>query len=201
MTKYLLANEVITTSLWKMLVTNPAFSEDLITKASPGKAAVCTYYVHIPGIDNATAGDFPDVASAKNGWRTDAILTGSFATGTWTFKIRLENDTKNGYSVKVAVRLSRSANADGSGATLIGVYESPNVLALPAAAEGSISDSWTANLEALTLSNEYLFAEYRVHIEVAGTSATCQHSFACDEDPAVADESIETTAFIPPINS
>jgi hypothetical protein len=199
MTKYLLTNEVIVTELWKILVTNPAYSEDLTTKASPGKAAVCTYYKFRPGVDNATAGDFPDIALAKSGWRTESALNGNFASGTWTFKVRLENTTKYGFSVKVAIRLSKSTNADGSNATLIIVSESPNVLALPASAGGSVSDTWTWSAPQITLSNEYLFAEYRIHIEVAGTSTTCECAFACDENPTVADESIETTTYTPTV--
>jgi len=122
-------------------------------------------------------------------------LTGNFASGTWTFKVRLESDTKYGFSVKVAIRLSKGATIDGANATLITVSESPNVLAIPASAGGSVSDSWTWSADAVALSNEYLFAEYRIHIEVAGTSTACQCSFAVDENPATADESIDTPTF------
>lgn len=199
MPKYLLTNEVIVTELWKMLETNPAYSEDLTTKAKVGKSAVCTYLKFRPGITETVAGDFPDIALATSGWRTEGALNGSFVAGTWTFKIRLENDTKYGFSVKVAIRLSRSTNSDGSNATLIIVSESPNVLALPASAGGSISDTWIWSAGSLTLSNEYLFAEYRIHIEIAATNASAQCSFACDEDPAIADESITTTTYTPSI--
>jgi len=199
MPKYLLTNEVIATELWKLLETNPSYSEDLTTKARVGKSAVCTYFKFRPAVLVTTAGDFPDISLAKSGWRTDTPLNGTFQAGTWTFKVRLENDTKYAFSVRVAVRLSKSANPDGSGATLIVISESPNVLNLPASAGGSVSDTWTWTAPAVTLTNEYLFAEYRIHIEVAGTSTSCQCSFACDEDPAVADESIETPTFTPAI--
>jgi hypothetical protein len=180
-----------------MLETNPASSEDLTTKAKPGKSAVCTYFKFRPGVQVTASGDFPDISLAKSGWRIDAPLTGYYAAGTWTFKVRLENDTKYGFSVKVAIRLSRSTNADGSSATLIQVSESPNVLALPASAGGSVPDTWTWSAPQVNLSSEYLFAEYRIHIEVAGGSNTCQCSFACDEDPATADESIQTPTYTP----
>jgi len=196
MPKLLLTNEVIATERWKMLETNPAYSEDLTSLQTAGKSAVCTYFRVLPGVTNTTTGDFPDISLAKSAWRSD-ILNGDFAAGTWTFKVRFESTTKYGFSIKVACRLSRSTNADGSSATLIGTYESPNTIAIPASAGGSISDSWTASLAALTLTNEYLFAEYRIHIEVAGSGATAQCAFACDEDPAVADESVETAAFTP----
>lgn len=194
MPKYLLTNEVISTELWKMLAANPAYSENLATKAKVAKSAACTYFKFRPGVTVTASGDFPDIALAKSGWRTEGALNGAFASGNWTFRVRLENDTKYGFSVKVACRLSRSANSDGSSATLIGTYESPNVIAIPASAGGSVTDSWTANPGAVALSNEYLFAEYRIHVEVAATGTTAQCSFADDEDPATADESIQTTA-------
>ena len=201
MPKYLLTNEVIAAERWQMLETNPAYSEDLLSEQTVGKSAVCTYFRVLPGVTNATAEDFPaDLALAKSAWRSD-ILNGDFAAGTWTFSARFESTTKYGFSIKVAVRLSRSASADGSSATLIGIYESPNIIAIPASAGGSVSDSWTASLDAITLTNEYLFAEYRIHIEVAGGNATAECAFACDEDPAVADESITTTTFTPGVVS
>ncbi|MBU1173035.1 MAG: hypothetical protein KKD44_26025, partial [Proteobacteria bacterium] len=124
MTKYLLTNEVIATELLKLLTSNPAYSEDLTTKATVGKNAVCTYFKFRPAVTVIEAGDFPDISLAKSGWSIESA-NGSFASGTWTFKIRLENDVKYGFSVKVAVRLSKSANADGSNAALIIVSESP----------------------------------------------------------------------------
>ena len=277
MPKYLLTNEVIAAERWKMLVTNPAYSEDLTSKQSPGKSAVCTYFRVLPGVDNATAGDFPNIFLAKSGWRTENFLNGSFAAGNWTFRVRFESTTKYGFSIKVACRLSASTQPSGVGETasyggviytiwgddthiyvggittqtvrkylksdlsyigetasyggtiytiwgdathiyvggattqtvrkylksdlsnvvrLIGIYESPNVIAIPASAGGSVTDTWSANPGAITFTNEYLFAEYRIHIEVAGTNAAAECAFACDEDPAVADESIQTTAFI-----
>jgi len=199
MPKYLLTNMVIVIELWMMREVNPAYSEDLTTKATVGKSAVCTYFKFRCGVTITAAGDFPDIALAKSGWRTEAKLNGKFSAGAWIFRVRLESDTKYGFSVKVAVRLSRSVNDDGSGAVLIVVSESPNVIAIPAAAGGSVSDTWTWTAPEVTLTQEYLFAEFRIHIEVAGTSTTCRCSFACDEDPAVADESITTTAYTPTI--
>jgi len=195
--KYLLTNEVIATGLWKMLETNPAYSEDLTTKAKVGKSAACTYFTFQPGTTVSTASDFPDISSRKYGWRTESPISGKIQAGVWTFRVRLENDTKYAFSVKVACRVSISSYSDGSNAKLIGVYESPNVLALPAAAGGSVSDTWSASLPEITMLNEYLFVEFRIHIEVAGTSTLCQCSFACDENPAVADESITTPDIIP----
>jgi len=93
--------------------------------------------------------------------------------------------------VKVAVRLTKSPNVNGDGASLITVSESPNTITLPP--NGSATDSWTSIIPSITLDNEYLFAEYRIHIVTPATSTLAQCSFVCDEDPSIAEESITTS--------
>jgi hypothetical protein len=198
MPTYLLTNEVISTNLWKMLETNPAYSQDLTTKAKVGKSAVCTYFQFIPATTNSTAGDFPSISLAKNGWRTDSPINGKISAGTWTFKVAIYNDTKYGFSIKVAVRISKSINADGSNATLIAVSESPNVLTLPATAGAIVTDSWTYSGSDIDFSNEYLFVEFRLHIEASATNSSAQCTFICDEDPSVREESVTVPTIIPP---
>jgi len=198
MPTYLLTNEVISANLWKMLETNPAYSQDLTTKAKVGKSAVCTYFQFIPATTNSTAGDFPDISLAKKGWRTDSPINGKISAGTWTFKVAIYNDTRYGFRIKVAVRISKSANADGSNATLIDVSESPNVLTLPATAGSIVTDSWTYSGSDIAFSNEYLFVEFRLHIEASATNSTAQCTFICDEDPSVREESVTVPTIIPP---
>ena len=134
MTKYLLTNEVLATERWKMLVTNSAYSEDLTTKAKVGKSAAGTYFKFRPGVEVTSSGDFPDIALAKSGWRSENVLSGSFASGNWTFKVQLESDTKYGFSVKVAIRVTKSTSPSGTDATLLFSSESPNSIAVPASA-------------------------------------------------------------------
>jgi membrane-associated PAP2 superfamily phosphatase len=141
--------------------------------ASPGKVVKI-----LAGIDKIS------------GWRSPPIK-GDFPSGTWTFKIKLVNDTSYSFSVKVAVRLTKSPNLNGDGASLITVSESPNTITLPP--NGSATDSWTSNIPSITLDNEYLFAEYRIHIVTPATSTLAQCSFVCDEDPSIAEESISTS--------
>jgi len=188
---YLLTNEVIVTSLWKLLIDNSNPSEDLTTKASVAKSAVCSYFVFEPGNDQTVVADFPDISEPKKGWRTD-WLQGAFQEGTWSFFVRLENNTKYPFSVKVAVRLSKSASPDGSNATLITVSESPNVLDLPASVGGSVSDSWSVSLPTISVDDQYLFAEFRIHIETAADNVTAECSFVCDEF----EQYIETPGFV-----
>jgi hypothetical protein len=130
-----------------------------------------------------------------SGWRSPPIK-GDFPSGTWTFKVKLVNDTSYSFSVKVAVRLTRSPNLNGDGASRITVSESPNTITLPP--NGSATDSWTSNIPSITLDNEYLFAEYRIHIVTPATSTLAQCSFVCDEDPSIAEESITTSIPVAP---
>lgn len=122
-------------------------------------------------------------------------FTGSFPPGDWTFNVRFESDTKNGFSVKVSSRVSISTDVEGKDGTLIAITESPNIIDIPSVVGGSVSDTWTWNAPEITLDDEFLFIEFRIHIEVAAGKAGGTCSFACDEDPSVADESVETTVF------
>jgi len=194
--KYLLTDDAQSTALWHMKETNPAYSENLTTKARVARSPACTYFYFHPGALVTTAEDFPFIAAPKYGWRTPGYVDGLFEAGAWTFRVRLENDTRYPFTVRAAVRLSQSSNADGALGVRIGVYESPNTLSLPASAGGSVSDAWSVNLASLRF-KYWLFAEYRIHIVTAATNTTARCSFACDEDPAVADESITTPAFTP----
>jgi hypothetical protein len=130
-----------------------------------------------------------------SGFRTLPIK-GNFPSGTWTFKVKLVNNTSYSFSVKVAARLTKSPNANGDGAALITVSESPNTITLPP--NGSATDSWTCSIPSITLDNEYLFAEYRIHIETPATNTSAQCSFVCDEDPSIAEESITTSLAVAP---
>jgi hypothetical protein len=137
-----------------------------------------------------------------SGWRTGAPLNGYFEAGTWTFKVRLVNDTRNGFSVKVAARITKALGPDGSGPTRIAIAESPNVLTLPNRAGSSVTDTWSVSLPRIYMDNEYLFVEFRIHIQVAATNVNARCSFAVDQDPAVAEESVTTPAFVaapPPV--
>jgi len=198
MVRYLLTNEhVDITGRWKMLETNPSYSQNITTIVAQAKAAVCSYFRYNPGSLVSIVGDFNPIASAKLGWRTDTTLNGSFVVGNWIFKVALYNTSKYAVTLKIAVRLSRSVNSDGTNATLIQLSESPNTIALAASVGNIKTDSWTWAGGLIALTNEYLFAEFRCHIEVASSSTSAQHAFICDEDPATREESVTTPAFTP----
>ena len=132
------------------------------------------------------------------GWRTEKPLTGIMNAGVWTFKIKLVNDTKYSFSVRVAVRLTKYTHPLAT--VELGTIISPNVLTLPASAGGAVTDTWTWSAPAITFNNEYLLAEYRIHIVTASSSSTARCSFVCDQNPAEADISITTPQITMPIS-
>jgi hypothetical protein len=136
------------------------------------------------------------VIDSISGWRSPKTI-GDFPSGTWTFNVKLVNNTSYSFSVKVAVRLSKAYNSNGYLAYQIGVSESPNTITL--SPNGSATDSWTCDLPSITLDNEYLFVEYRIHIESPASATSAQCSFVCDEDPSVAEESIMTSLYTPAV--
>ena len=125
-----------------------------------------------------------------------AAFNGSFAAGNWTFKGALYNNTKYGHAVKIAARLSRSTNLTGANATIIGAVTENTTTTTLAASAGDIQTfTWTYNPGAVTLTNEYLFVEFRCVIVTAASNASANHSFIEDEDPATRDESVTPTTF------
>ena len=103
-----LTNTVIGTKIWELLEDNSAsYSTDLTTKVTVGKSAVGTYFRIEPGTTNATSGDYT-LVSGGNGWRQAPVtVPGSFSSGDWTFAVKLQNDAKYAFSVRMAARLRR----------------------------------------------------------------------------------------------
>ena len=127
---------------------------------------------------------------------TTDVFNGSFAAGNWTFKGALYNSTKYDHAVKIAARLSRSTDPTGANATIIGaITENTTTTTLAAAAADIQTFTWTYDPGAVTLTNEYLFVEFRCVIVTAASSNSANHSFIVDEDPATRDESVTPTTF------
>jgi hypothetical protein len=185
-----------------MLESNPSYSQDITTRVTQGKVAVCTYFKYPPGLVNTEsaptwADAFELVSTPKRGWSNGTPLTGSFAAGIWTFKVALYNTSKYAVTVKIAVRLSRSTFANGLSAVEIKTSVSPNTIALAGTVGNIQTDSWTWNAGEVPLNTQYLFAEFALHIEVASSSNSAQHAFICDENPATRLEEIITPTFTP----
>lgn len=109
-----LTNTVLGTKIWALLEDNSAsYSTDLTTKVTVGKSAVGTYFRIEPGTTNSTSGDY-NLVSGGNGWRQAPVsVPGSFSGGDWTFSVKLQNDAKYAFSVRMAARL-RTQDINGN---------------------------------------------------------------------------------------
>ena len=104
-------------------------------------------------------------------FRTPAAQTGDYEAGNWTFAFPVRADTLgSGQDGRVRVRLWRSANADGSGATEItaGAVELTNVTDIATGADSTSSGS--VALGAVSLANEYVFVQ--LAWRVTGTTSS-----------------------------
>jgi hypothetical protein len=113
--------------------------------------------------------------SARDCWRSESPLSGTFAAGSWTLNLKTDISVEgNGTQYNCAFRLWKSANADGSSATEI----------TAGIVTGALQDdldfigflSWITNtpsLAAATLSNEYLFLELSLSCLTNGVSGSC----------------------------
>lgn len=107
-------------------------------------------------------------ASASDCWRSETTLTGTFAAGTWTFNLRID-DTQfsSGGSFALDFRLWRSVNANGSSPTQItsGIVRGASVTDTTELIDLSAT---TPSLGSVTLSNEYLFLQVAVSNDGTG---------------------------------
>jgi hypothetical protein len=113
---------------------------------------------------NATFGGTAQPSSGpdntlKDAWRTPTAITGDFVAGDWQFAVPFIAVEGEGATLRVRLRFWRSANADASGATEItaGAVVGSTVTDLqddiPQISSGTVA------LGAVTLTNEYLFAQ------------------------------------------
>lgn len=115
--------------------------------------------------------DVPGTATGDS-FRTDVPISGSFASGNWTIAPRVAGavsiSTLDG---RIRMRVFKSANADGSGATELtsGVLIGTTVTDLGSTAQAS-TITWAA--PEIVLANEYLFFRTAWEITGAGGSAS-----------------------------
>jgi len=135
----------------------------------------------ICGTENTTILSSLPTTFDKYGWRTDGTLNGQFQAGTWHFYITLITGKYVTGDLIVYVRLWKSANADGSGATALTDWLQIASVSSPTA-NTTYNLSGSASLSALSLSNEYLFVEYIIATTSAcGSSQGCSVTFRCNE--------------------
>lgn len=109
------------------------------------------------GAQDTFGGFNTETPVGTNGWRSESALTGSIAAGTWTWKVRVDQDTSFGDDFQICVKVWKSTNANltsSSGATQIGSRQCSTV----SAASGLVTHTASFTTGAATsFSGEYLY--------------------------------------------
>jgi len=184
------------TSLWKLLETAPASPDDTTIVTFPKNQT--GYMKVIPGTENTTILSSLPTTFDKYGWRTENPLNGQFQAGTWNFHVTLITGRYVAGDLIVYVRLWKSANADGSGATALTDWL--QIALVPAPSANTTYNLFSSvDLSALSFSDEYLFVEYAIATTSGcGKSGGCPVIFRCNEG---ANQRIDTPTFsaiVPP---
>jgi hypothetical protein len=114
----------------------------------------------------------PTALGTTNAWRTANTLTGSFAAGNWTFTVGIRSTVGTVTRGRLRLRVYRSTNADGSGATELtsAVILTSALTALSTSATNTVTV--TTALAAATLAGEYLFVACAWEITTSGSANT-----------------------------
>jgi hypothetical protein len=136
------------------------------------------------------------LGTTANALKTPTPLTGTFAATAWSLVFAARATTAASQSGYVMMRVFRSVNADGSGATQItsaNVTSSPNIV-LSTTADGTTTITWSPG--AITLNNEYLFFALAWGIQVASSSNSADAVFRSGSS-GPAGSRIVTPDFVP----
>lgn len=106
-------------------------------------------------------------------FRTENPLNGSFANTNWSLVFRIRASVVSAQTGAIKVRVWRSANADGSGATQLtsAVLTGTTTPVLSTTVSNSSTVTWTPG-GIITLANEYLWVQAEWSIVVASGSNT-----------------------------
>ena len=109
--------------------------------------------------------------TTANALRTTTALKGTFAATSWTIAVVLRSVTAAGGTVRVRMRVYKSANADGTGATeLTGSTQVGTTTgALSTTADQTSTVTWSPGTT-IFLNNEYLFFALALEVVTAGGS-------------------------------
>lgn len=168
-------------------------------RARLGASAAATVFAsssYIDGSSGPTKGTGATNTTAGDAFRTPSPLTGTFASGTWTFDLNIRTTAGGGSGLTGGFRLRvfKSANADGSSATLISPSTTIDfdVVGLPTVnTDVNCQGFWNTAPTAIALTNEYLFFQLEWKNNVAGNSGS-------NVLFRVGTAKITTTNFIPP---
>src|SRR4030095_3254927 len=119
-------------------------------------------------------------------FRSENTISGTFANANWTIGLAVRAVTASAQAGRAKVRLWRSANADGSGATQItsALLTGPTTAALST----TVTQTSTATFApgaTITLTNEYLFAQFEWEITTASGNNSSDAVIRSGEAPRV----------------
>jgi hypothetical protein len=149
----------------KIAVTTPYFRGRMGANASNQTTAQASSYN--ASTSGPTPGTSNTVTTSGDCFVTPAPLTGTFAATAWTFDWMLRA-TNAGAIGHINMRVWKSVNANGSGATQLLANTAGATVTLATASDVNSSISWSPG--ALTLNGEYLFFQMEWQETVAGTS-------------------------------
>jgi len=179
------------TSLWLLSEETPAAADDTSIVVFPKNET--GYMKVIPGTENETILAELPTTFDQYGWRTSDRLNGDFEAGDWSINLTIVTTKYVTGNISVHMRLWKSTNPDGSGATPITDWILLTTIDSPTA-NTEYSISTTITLSTITLSDEYLFVEFALGTTSACGSATgCDVIFRCNSGS----EYIVTTTFTP----
>jgi hypothetical protein len=148
-------------------ITTPYRRGRLGATAVGGDAAVASSYN--AAASGPTKGTGTGAAAAGDSF-VAGPFTGTFAAGAWTFNFNLRASTVGAVG-HINLRLWKSANADGTGATQLLANTAGATVTLSTTADVNSSIS-TSAIGLLPLSNEYLFFQVEWQETTAGSSST-----------------------------
>lgn len=127
----------------------------------------------IDGTSSPTKGTSATGTATGDCYATPTTLTGAFGATTWTLDWVLAAVTPTDVG-RMRTRIWRSANADGTSATLLTSSTLVSSIVTLATNGVNVTSTVTWSPGAITLNNEYLFFQMEWEETTAGTSNTCK---------------------------
>ena len=106
--------------------------------------------------------------AASASWRSENTMNGVFANTNWSLAFRIRCSVASAQTGSIKIRVWKSANADGSGATQLtsAVLTGTTTAVLSTSASAGSTVTWTPG-GTITLANEYLWVQCEWNIVVA----------------------------------
>ncbi len=128
-------------------------------------------------------------------FRSQNLINGAFANANWSLSFQVEGETRSTSTTggRLRIRIWKSVNANGSGATELtsATLTTTQFTNLANTAFQTITVTWSPGAT-LTLTNEYLFIQIAFQLDVAGNNANADVHLAVGSS-----NSIATSVFTP----